>query len=215
MAKLVKVGVQVPDTYPENSPVEIVYPSAYYAQARAAGGMVEGKLGAASGGYRPVLAKAGGDLLVYGGEVGDPLPPLVEVRVKPRGLGVRGVQWEHSGHPRDTGGGAWDGSRYGALPDEVMATAGQVQSLSTMLATGQQQQEQTAQALADIAQMQHANNQQTADALAALGAIPTTLSGLRVTAVEDGYLFEVDPAVTTPATVQAAPLGGLLYEVNP
>lgn len=67
--------------------------------------------------------------------------------------------------------------------------------------------------LADIAQQQQANNQQTADALAALGGIPTQLSGLRVTAVTDGYLFEADPAATTPATVQAAPLGGLLYEV--
>ena len=68
--------------------------------------------------------------------------------------------------------------------------------------------------LADTAQQQLSNNQQTADALAVLGGIPTQLSGLRVTTTDDGYLFEADAAATTPATVQAAPLGGLLYEVN-
>lgn len=113
MAKLLIVGVQVPDIYPENSPVEVVYEAAYLAAARAAGGMVQGKLGPASGGFRPILAVTVGPLLVFGGELGDRLPPLVDLTVKPRGAGVKGVAWKISGHPRDTGGGAWDGSAIG------------------------------------------------------------------------------------------------------
>lgn len=152
MAKLLKVGLQVPDSIPENSPVEVVYPSAYYAAAVAAGGMVQGKVGAATAGLRPLLSSDGGPLKVYGGELGDAKPPLVSVRVKPRAAGVKGIDWEHSGHPRDTGGGAWDGSKYGTVPGERMVTEAQVESLSTLLTTGQQQQAQTQAALAVVAQ---------------------------------------------------------------
>ena len=154
MAKLIEIGVKIPASVPEGSPLELVYPTAYVVAARAAGGMFEGRAGPLeSDGWRRALAKTGSSVMqAYGGEVGDPLPPLVQLRVKPRGAGIKGVGWHIEGHPRDTGGGAWDGSRYGALPDDVMVTAGQLQSLSTMLAKGEQQQTQTQQALAEVAQ---------------------------------------------------------------
>lgn len=156
MAKLLTVTLKVPETIPENSPVEVVYGATYYAAAVAAGGMVQGKVGAAAAGLRPLLSSDGSPLKVYGGELGDEVPPLVSIRVKPRGAGVKGLDWEHSGHPRDTStddSGTWDGSRLGPVGQQL-ATPQQMESLSAMLATGQQLQTQTAQALADVAQQQ-------------------------------------------------------------
>ena len=100
------------------------------------------------------------------------------------------------------------------FPEEVRSVKAIAADAQAAAAEARAQGQELAQALADTAQQQLSNNQQTADALAALGGIPAQLSGLRVTATEDGYLFETDAATTTPATVQAAPLGGLLYEVN-
>lgn len=123
MAKLVKVAVRVPELVPAGSPVEVVYPTPYVAAAHAAGGMFQGVVSSdIVDGWRAIKNLYGNPLFVYGGESGDPLPPLLQIRVKPRATGIKGMDWHIEGHPRDTGGGEWDGSAYGSNKGEVMAT---------------------------------------------------------------------------------------------
>lgn len=160
MAKLLEVGVkvQVPSGS-TGSPVFVEYSRAYYANAIAAGGHVEGQVGAVSGGLASLLNKAGnGPLMVYGGEEGDPVPPLVTLRIKPRGTGVKGVAWEIAGHPRDTGGGVWDGSAINAAtaqlvqPETALRVKQIVDSYDAVTLDLTAERQRVDQALADTAQ---------------------------------------------------------------
>ncbi|EYB69040.1 hypothetical protein DEIPH_ctg011orf0003 [Deinococcus phoenicis] len=146
------------------SPVVVEYERSYMVAAQAAGGQFEGQVGAVTGGFASLLNKAGnGPLMVYGGEIGDPVPPLVRVRIVPRGPGVRGVPWDAAvGHPRDTGGGKWDGSALGAS-GAVLATEAQITNLLTATAQAQT----NAQDAYAAAQDAYAGAQ---DAYAAMGA---------------------------------------------
>lgn len=167
MAKLLQVSIPIhAESAAVGSPVIVEYPRAYVTAAGAAGGQKRGQIGSVTGGMANLLNAAGnGPLLVYGGEEGDPVPPVVTLRIKPRGDKVQGVDWTVSGHPRDTGGGKWDGSAIGGTSD-VIATAQQVGNLTDLLAAGAQQQTDVAAAIAGAASA-GAQAKQTADTAAA------------------------------------------------
>lgn len=150
MAKLLDVDVQV--RLPAGavaSPVIVEYPEAYRVGAFAAGGDFEGLTSVPdANGWATLKNKAGdGPLRVYGGELGDTVPPLVTIRIRPRGADVRSREWVIEGHPRETVAGKWDGSRIGEV-GPTLATPEQLTALGDVVAL----QGDLEQALADIAQ---------------------------------------------------------------
>lgn len=154
MAKLLTINTQV--LLPAGATggrVRVDYPEPYRVAAQMAGGRLSGSMTLVSGGPWATFDAA---LRVYGGEVGDPVPPLVTVTITPTGPGVQAVPIIYQGHPRDTGGGAWNLSSLGAV-GPVLATPEMLASLAEVdpkLALIDDKLTEVDQALADNAQLQ-------------------------------------------------------------
>ena len=116
----------------------VLYPFAYRVGAALAGGTFGGKIGPPNAaGQSALLTLAGDPIKIFGGELGDPAPPLVTIRISPTGgPGSQLIPYEISGHPREitAGQGAWDLSAIGGGSGPILATEAQRAALDASTA---------------------------------------------------------------------------------